>query len=313
MRTRAAGPGRGREQGQGQRRTVGHRSGTSAIEVRGLRHVYRRARRPAVEGMSFAVGTGEVFGFLGPSGAGKSTTQRILVRLIAGWQGEVTVLGRDLRTWDDTYYEQVGVSFELPNHYQKLTARENLRTFAALYRGSTEDPDELLDSLGLLSHADERVAGFSKGMQMRLNVARALLPRPALLFLDEPTAGLDPGNARLVRELIRAQQARGCTVFLTTHDMAVADEVCDRVAFVVDGAIARIGAPRDLRLAHADRGVVVEARGPDGVEAHRFPLAGLGDDAAFLALLRSGAVETIHTEEASLSDIFLAVTGRGLA
>jgi fluoroquinolone transport system ATP-binding protein len=290
-------------------------SGTHAISVHGLEHRYRRATEPAVRGMDFAIAPGEVFGFLGPSGAGKSTTQRILVRLLRGWRGEVTALGRDLRTWGDEYYERVGVCFELPNHHAKLTARENLRAFAGLYRSATADPDELLAAVGLAEQADERVGGFSKGMQMRLNLARSLLPRPDLLFLDEPTSGLDPVNARRVKNLVRAQQDRGCTVFLTTHDMAVADELCDRVAFVVDGTIAATGTPRELRLSGgADRSVAVELRRDGRLEEHRFPLAAsLATDRAFLDLLASGAVETIHSQESSLEDVFVAVTGRRLS
>jgi fluoroquinolone transport system ATP-binding protein len=291
----------------------GQQSAHSAVEVAGLRHTYRRGATPAVRDMTFRIAPGEIFGFLGPSGAGKSTTQRILVRLLRGWSGEVTVLGRPLESWSDDYFERVGVSFEQPNHYLKLTARENLRFFASLYRSPTEDPDALLATLGLAAAADLRVGGFSKGMQMRLNLARALLPRPELLFLDEPTSGLDPVNARLVLDLVRAQQERGCTVFLTTHDMAVADALCDRVAFVVDGTIAATGAPRELRLGLGERRVAVEVREPDGIRTHRFPLDELGHDPAFLGLLRDGTVETIHSEEASLADVFVAVTGRGLA
>jgi fluoroquinolone transport system ATP-binding protein len=285
----------------------------TAVAVRSLAHTYRGRTAPAVDGIDFTIEAGEIYGFLGPSGAGKSTTQRILVRLLRGWAGDVRVLGRDLRSWDGAYFERVGVSFELPNHHAKLTARENLRAFAGLYRGPTEDPDELLGAVGLAAHADERVAGFSKGMQMRLNLARSLLPRPDLLFLDEPTSGLDPVTARLVKDLVRTQRDRGCTVFLTTHDMATADELCDRVAFLVDGRIAAAGTPRELRLGGSSRTVAVEVRAPGGTARREFPLgAGLADDAAFLDLLRSGAVETMHTQEATLDDVFVQVTGRQL-
>ncbi len=286
---------------------------SAAVAVAGLEHTYRRGGRPAVHDMAFTIGAGEIFGFLGPSGAGKSTTQRILVRLLRGWQGDIRVLGRDLRAWGDDYFERVGVTFELPNHYLRLTARENLRFFAALYRTQTDDPDALLAAVGLGAAADERVADLSKGMQMRLNLGRALLPRPDLLFLDEPTSGLDPVNTRLVKDLVRAQQARGCTVFLTTHDMAAADDLCDRVAFVVDGTIAAIGSPRALRLSLGGRHVAVETREGARTVTHRFPLDGLSDEPSFLQLLRGDAVETIHTQEASLADVFVAVTGRGLA
>jgi fluoroquinolone transport system ATP-binding protein len=282
------------------------------IDVCDLRFTYPGARTPAVDGMRFAVQRGEVFGFLGPSGAGKSTTQRVLIGLLRGYEGQVRVFGRDRAAWGADLYERIGVSFELPAHYQKLTAMENLRLFASLYAGPVADPDKLLARLGLAAHANSRVASFSKGMQMRLNLARALLHEPDLLFLDEPTTGQDPANARTIRQLVREQRAQGRTVFLTTHDMAVADELCDRVAFVVDGRIARIGEPKGLRMEHGDRRVRVEHRAGPGLASTEFPLAGLADRGDFLDLLRGGEVETIHTTEPALEDVFLDVTGRSL-
>jgi fluoroquinolone transport system ATP-binding protein len=256
---------------------------------------------------------GEIFGFLGPSGAGKSTTQNVLIRSLAGYEGTITVLGRDLRTWDRHYYRRIGVAFEAPNHYLKLTAHENLRFFAGLHGGETEEPRALLERVGLAQDADKRVGEFSKGMRGRLTLARALLHRPELLFLDEPTAGLDPVTARRIRQVIREARNAGATIFLTTHDMATADELCDRVAFLVDGGIAALDAPRGLRLAHGRRVVRVEAM-RDGTRAVReFALDGLADDPDFHTLLRSGDVETIHTLETTLEDVFVRVTGRRLA
>jgi fluoroquinolone transport system ATP-binding protein len=234
--------------------------------------------------------------------------------LLSGYQGSVNVLGRDLRAWDRSYYRRIGVSFEAPNHYLKLTARENLRLFAGLHGGGNmEDPDTLLERVGLRPDADKLVGEFSKGMRGRLTLARALLHRPELLFLDEPTAGLDPVTARRVRQVIREARNGGATVFLTTHDMVTADELCDRVAFLVGGQIAALDSPRALRLAYGRKVVRVEAV-PDGSPVEReFPLAGLGDNPDFINLLRSGAVETIHTLETTLEDVFVQVTGRTLA
>jgi fluoroquinolone transport system ATP-binding protein len=282
------------------------------IEARDLTFTYAGSRARALKGLSFAIERGEVFGFLGPSGAGKSTTQKILTRLLTGYGGRVRVMGRDLERWGSDYYERIGVSFELPNHYQKLTALENLQFFRALYAGATADPMDLLARLGLADDAHTRVAHFSKGMQVRLTLARALLNCPDLLFLDEPTSGLDPVNAQAVRALISEQRAAGRTVVLTTHAMQLADEVCDRVAFVVDGEIALIDSPRALRLRHGQRVARVEYRQGAGTARCDFPLEGLGDNTAFLDLLRRAPIETIHTREASLEEIFIAVTGRGL-
>jgi fluoroquinolone transport system ATP-binding protein len=266
-----------------------------------------------VRDLTFAVEQGEIFGFLGPSGAGKSTAQNIFVRLLDGYEGSVTVLGRDLRSWDRSYYRKIGVAFESPNHYLKLTARENLRLFAGLHGGRTEDPDTLLQRVGLLEDGDKRAGEFSKGMRGRLTLARALLHRPALLFLDEPTAGLDPVTARLIRHVIRDARNGGATIFLTTHDMVTADELCDRVAFLVDGRIATLDAPRALRLAHGRRVVRIETLRDGSTTTHEFALDELADNPGFIALVRAGGIETIHTLETTLEDVFIQVTGRALA
>jgi fluoroquinolone transport system ATP-binding protein len=282
------------------------------IEVDNLEFTYPHGAAPAVQALSFAVAPGEILGFLGPSGAGKSTTQKILIGLLRGYRGQVRVFGRDLAAWGAGYYERIGVSFEFPNHYLKLTALENLAYFRSLYARPTAAPQELLDLVGLAGDGAMPVGQYSKGMKNRLSVARALLHNPDLLFLDEPTAGLDPVNAGRIKELIRAQKEAGRTVFLTTHDMAVADGLCDRVAFLVDGQIATIDTPRDLKLRYGKPAVRVEY-GHNGHLARReFDLHGLADDANFLALLRGGTVQTLHTLEATLDDVFIRVTGRSL-
>jgi len=263
--------------------------------------------------MDFTVGRGEIFGFLGPSGAGKSTTQKVLIGLLRGHGGEASVWGKDPTAWGPDYYERVGVSFELPNHYQKLTGLENLRFFASLYGGDTLDPMKLLDAVGLADDANTRVSKYSKGMQMRLTFARSLINDAELLFLDEPTSGMDPVNARNVRRMILDLKARGRTVFLTTHDMTTATELCDRVAFVVDGKIAAMDTPAELKIARSQRLVRVQYRGENGhLDTAEFPMDGLGDDPAFHAVLRNHYVETIHSREASLEDVFVEVTGRRL-
>ncbi|GAA3735270.1 ABC transporter ATP-binding protein [Salinactinospora qingdaonensis] len=278
------------------------------IYVADLKVWYRGAPHPAVDDMSFTVEPGEIFGFLGPSGAGKSTVQRVLTRLLGGYQGDVEVLGRPLRAWGAGYYEHIGVGFELPAHFTKLTARENLTAFAALYSGPTISPDELLHRVDLADAAHRRVTELSKGMQMRLNLARALVHQPQLLFLDEPTSGQDPVRAAALREVIHDQARQGRTVFLTTHDMATADDLCDRVAFVTQGRIAAVDTPRAFKLRHGHSGVVVEYRRAGELGRRAFPMAGLAGDPTFAQLLDEGTVETIHTREASLDEVFATVT-----
>jgi fluoroquinolone transport system ATP-binding protein len=283
-----------------------------AISVEGLRFRYPSAAQDTLRGLSFAVEDGEIFGFLGPSGAGKSTTQRVLLKLLQGFRGSVSVLGRDLSAWGPDLYESIGVSFELPNHYLKLTARENLQFFRALYQGKTEEPDTVLSAVGLSADADKRVGEYSKGMRMRLNLARALIHNPQLLFLDEPTSGLDPVHAMAVRDLILAERARGRTLFLTTHDMVLVDAVCDRVGFVVDGELKSVDSPRALKLKHGRREVVVELKSGGAIERRLFPLDGIGRNDAFAGSLRDGDVQTIHSQETTLDKVFATVTGANL-
>ncbi len=286
---------------------------STVIHMQGFGYVYEGAKKPAVDELSFSVAPGEIFGFLGPSGAGKSTTQNVLIGLLSGYQGKIAVLGRDLRGWDRSYYQRIGVAFEAPNHYLKLTARENLRLFAALYEAPTEDAEGLLDRVGLGQDADKRVAEFSKGMRGRLTLARALQHRPELLFLDEPTAGLDPSTARQIRHVIEGARANGATIFLTTHDMVTAQELCDRVAFLNEGRITALDSPQALRRSHGRRALRVEVLREGVREAREFDLERLGENQNFLAWINAGTVESMHTLETTLEDVFVQVTGRKLA
>jgi fluoroquinolone transport system ATP-binding protein len=276
-----------------------------AIRVEGLRVRYPAATRDAVAGIDFAVAAGEVFGLLGPNGAGKSTTQRVLTGQHRRYTGGVEVLGEPVAGWGRALYERIGVGFELPAYFPKLTARENLAAFAALYRRPADRPERALAAVGLADAADQRAATLSKGMKMRLNLARAILHRPDVLFLDEPTSGLDPANAAEVRAVIRAQADAGRTVFLTTHDMPAVEELCTRVAFMREGAIVAIDTPRNLRLAYGGRSVVVELAEAGQLLRAEFPAT---DDPGLLALLATGRVQTVHTREAALADVFIAVT-----
>jgi len=282
------------------------------IEVSELRFAYTGAARPALQGLDFSVEKRKIFGFLGPNGAGKSTTQKILIGLLSGFHGTASVLGRPLREWGSDYYEHIGVAFEYPNHYLKLTGLENLHYFRSLYQDHTNSPGDLLGRVGLEGDGDMPVSQYSKGMKTRLGIARALLNDPELLFLDEPTAGLDPAGGRKIKQIIREQKQAGKTVFLTTHDMVVADELCDHVALIVDGRIELIDVPRDLKLRYGEPRVRLEYRHEDRLETADFALDGLGDNVEFHGLLREREVQTIHTLEATLEDVFIKVTGQSL-
>jgi fluoroquinolone transport system ATP-binding protein len=279
------------------------------IAVHELRYAYKGQAQPAVNGVSFSVRRGEIFGLLGPSGAGKSTTQKILTRQQRGFTGTVSVLGKPLPTWDEAYFERIGVGFELPNHYLKFTARENLSFFASLYARPSRDPRDMMALVGLEDYADRKVETFSKGMRMRLNFVRAIQHDPELIFLDEPTAGLDPVNAGVVKGLIAGLAAAGKTVVLTTHNMNDVDQLCDRISFMVDGRFAALDTPEALKAAHGRRRVSVT---PGRGEVEEFDLDGLGENVRFLELLRNGRVERIHSQEASLDKVFTDVTGHRL-
>lgn len=283
------------------------------ITVENLRFTYPGGKQEAIRGIDFHIEKGEILGFLGPSGAGKSTTQKILIRLLQKYQGNVSVMGKELNAWGSDYYERIGVSFELPNHYLRLTGLENLNYFKSLYSKDTADPMALLERVGLADAANERVSAYSKGMKGRLTFARSLLNKPEILFLDEPASGLDPVNARLIKDIILEQREKGTTVFVTTHNMMVADELADRVAFIVDGEISLIDSPSELKKRFGKREVTVQYRnGTDAVQSAEFPMDGLGMNNEFISLLNQTQVETIHTQETTLENIFIEVTGQEL-
>jgi fluoroquinolone transport system ATP-binding protein len=290
------------------------------ISVAGLRYSYpgkeaAASREPTLKGLDFEVEAGEIFGFLGPSGSGKSTTQKLLTGLLSGYDGSIRVNGRELSAWDNSYYREIGVGFEFPNHFSRLTALENLDLFSALHDRDTLAPMALLEQLGLAEHAHKQVGSYSKGMKMRLNFARAILHRPNIVFLDEPTAGLDPINARTLKQIIRTLKDQGRTVFLTTHNMVDAEELCDRIAFIVDGRLSLIGCPRQLKAEYGQRSVIVEYHDDDSntPRTATFELDSLAGNPAFQQVLAGGRVSSIHSQEASIEDVFVQATGTRLA
>ena len=282
------------------------------IDVKNLSHYYGNDEILAVKNISFHVEAGETFGFLGPSGAGKSTTQNILTGLLDLQQGEVQVAGYDLRKKDPRRFNSIGVSFEQANVYGKLTALENLRYYASLFDVPTRDPMELLELVGLRDHAKERASTFSKGMKHRLTFARSMLNSPKLWFLDEPTTGLDPAIAAAIKELIRQEKAKGTTIFLTTHNMYIAEELCDRVAFIVDGELKLIDTPTNLKPKFGHRVAEAEYLEQGSPVQRKFRLTDPEEKQALSSLIRDKEILTMHTKEATLEEIFIEVTGKGL-
>ena len=222
----------------------------SVIRVETLRRDYKSLR--ALDGVSFTVQKGEVFGLLGPNGAGKTTTIRILTGQLRPSSGRAWVLGYDVVNQRQGLKPHIGVVFEHQNLYERLSARDNLNFTANLYGVSKSRVDQVLERVGLKDRASEDLKKFSNGMKQRLLIARALLHDPQVLFLDEPTRGLDPNLAREIRSFITDLARCGVTVFLTTHYMEEADQLCQRVAILDRGKIVALEAPARLKENYGD-------------------------------------------------------------
>jgi ABC-2 type transport system ATP-binding protein len=266
----------------------------------------------AVKGISFDIAAGEIFGFLGPNGAGKTTTIKMLTGQLQPKSGVVRILGRDAGRDDPQTQARIGVCFEEKNLYDAMSGEENLRFFAALYGVEGVDTGALLERVGLADRAGDRVGSYSKGMRQRLMVARSILHEPMVLFLDEPTDGLDPVSSVAIRGIIREEAERGAAVLLTTHDMWEADELSHRVAFINEGQIYAIDTPENLKLQHGRRSVKVRRRDEAGVNEESYALDDPAVGEQLRAAVESDGLMTIHTEESTLENIFVEMTGRTL-
>jgi fluoroquinolone transport system ATP-binding protein len=283
------------------------------IKVKNLYYSYNNDGQFAVQDASFEIPKGEVFGFLGPSGAGKSTTQGILTGLLPLQQGEVTVAGFDVKSIKRNMFNKIGMSFEQSNVYSKMTAKENLDFYKKLFDVETRDSEELIKLVGLDGKENVRAGEFSKGMKHRLTFARSMLNNPELWFLDEPTTGLDPAIAADIKDIIRQQNDKGVTIFLTTHNMYIADELCDRVAFIIDGEIKLIDSPKKLKLAYGEQLVEVEYQKNGEIATETFSTVLEEDKKRLQDVIAKHDIQSMHTKEATLEEIFIKVTGRGLA
>lgn len=280
------------------------------IKVKNLSYTYPKAAEAVLKNLNFEIDKGEIFGFLGPSGAGKSTTQKVLYKILNDFEGEIKVKNKALNDWGNEYFEKIGVGFELPNHYLKLTAKENLELFASFYpEENIQKFRELFEIVGLEDSIDQRVEEYSKGMKMRLNFIRSIMHDPDILFFDEPTAGLDPINAQKIKRHIVKLKEQGKTVFVTTHDMATADEICDRVSFIVEGEIRLTEKPSILKNKHGKHNVKVEL---NNLKTAEFPVEGLGNNLEFLDFIKQDQILRINTQEATLEEVFIKVTGTKL-
>jgi ABC-2 type transport system ATP-binding protein len=330
-----------------------------AVEVTGLTKVFEKGRRTiwqrirrerdrretfiAVKGIDLRVERGEIFGVLGPNGAGKTTTLRMLATLLEPTSGEVQILGRDVKTHPREIRANLGAMLSGERSlYWKLTARENLEYFAALYHVPPRELagriDAALVAVKLADRADDYVERYSTGMRQRLALARALLPDPPLVILDEPTVGLDPQSARDLRDRVRELKRQGRTVLLTTHYMEEADQLCDRIAIIDHGEIVALDTPAALKrriraeevvsleigmagedapmLARlAQSAVIARSERHNGTLAVTAHCASARDfvPAAFDAARSEGAtIQHVEVVPVSLEDVFISLTGRAL-
>jgi ABC-2 type transport system ATP-binding protein len=265
----------------------------------------------ALDGVSLTVAPGEIFGLLGPNGAGKSTMIRILTGRAKPTSGQAWVLGHDVPRELEAVRAQINLVAETPNVYQRATARENLELFCKLYGLPRRRADEVLEQVRLSDAAGRKVRTFSTGMRQRLLLARALLNRPRVLLLDEPTRGLDPQSARELRDAVTALAEGGATIFLTTHDMTEADELCRRVAFLVDGKIVALDTTRALKLSLRGGTPAADVVLDDGADL-RLALDEPGAAAQLHELIGAQRVRSIHSCEPTLAEVFIALTGRSL-
>lgn len=266
----------------------------------------------AVDRVSFDVAKGEILGFLGPNGAGKTTTVKLLIGLLKPQDGKIAILGKDITRHLGEIQSKIGVCFEEKNLYEDMSAEENLRFFTSLFGIVKIDIPQLLERVGLSVDRKDRVANYSKGMKQRLMVARSLVNQPEILFLDEPTEGLDPVSAEAIRRVILEEREKGVTIFLTTHDMMEADKLSDRVAFINEGEIAALDTPENLKHQYGKRVLKIRYHKEGRLLEEEFPLEDKTTPERVRETLKSYRVLDMHTEEATLEDIFIQITGRKL-
>jgi ABC-2 type transport system ATP-binding protein len=281
----------------------------AAVAVDDLAKHYGAVR--ALDGVSLSVAPGEIFGLLGPNGAGKSTMIRILTGRAKPTSGHARVLGHEVPRELEAIRGQINLVAETPNVYQRATAMENLELFCRLYGLPRRRAGEVLEQVRLSDVAGRKVKTFSTGMRQRLLLARALLNRPRVLFLDEPTRGLDPRSARELHDTVTGLAGEGATIFLTTHDMHEADALCRRVAFLADGRVVALDTPRELKLSLRGGTPAADVVLDDGADL-RLALDEPGDAARLHELIGARRVRSIHSREPTLAEVFIALTGRSL-
>ncbi|MBK3496109.1 ABC transporter ATP-binding protein [Viridibacillus sp. YIM B01967] len=277
------------------------------IEVSHLKKDFQN--ESAIRDVSFKIEKGEIFGFLGPSGSGKTTTIKILTAQLLASGGKVRIFNEDAKALKQpASRSRFGILTDNSGLYTRLSVEENLLLYSKLYNLPESSVKEALTFVNLYEERKKRISVLSKGMIQRVTLARAILHKPELLFLDEPTSALDPVNTKHIYEGLRKLNEMGTTIFLTTHDMAEAEILCDRIAFLDAGEIRAIGTPSQLKRQFGDDSLTVELT--DG----RKEVIGKGAEDAkqMFEWMQNNLVDRVMTNEPSLGDIFVQVTGRKL-
>lgn len=265
------------------------------------------AGREVLSGIDLDIGPGKIFGLLGPSGAGKTTLIKIITGQLGFDSGEVTVFGKEVSTLNGADKKQIGIMMDDHGVYDRLSCSDNLKIFADIYGVPYNGIDEALTHVGLKDSAKKPAMKLSKGMRARLQLARVLMISPKILFLDEPTSGLDPMTMKYIHKLILDQKNRGCTIFLTTHNMEEATVLCDEVALLNEGRIVERGAPGQIcRRYNHQKTIRLHLKSGEDIEiAHSS-----GSAHEIEKLLEQGKIETIHSSEPTLETVFIELTGR---
>ena len=263
----------------------------------------RFGNKTALNQIQFNVEKGEIFGFLGPSGAGKTTLINILTGQLKADEGTTQLLGKDTKDLTPEDLAHIGLVGDSSGYYEKLSLEKNLIVYAKIYGLPNSRVDEVLEQVGLLESKKTIAEKLSTGMRQRMFLARALLNRPGLLFLDEPTSGLDPMTSKKIHRLLEELKAAGTTIFLTTHDMVEATEMCDRISLLNQGDLVEIGTPRDIIQKYNQEKRVKVTFMDHSVQVMAFEELKDQD---------MTQVELIHSMEPTLEDIFIQLTGEKL-
>lgn len=279
----------------------------SIISMKNIRKDFKGNR--ALRDLTFDVKEGEIFGFLGPSGAGKTTTIKILTSQLIPTSGEAKVFGKEVYANKKDIFKNIGILSDNSGVYDRLSVWDNLMLYAKINRVPKKNIEEILEKVGMSDSAKKEVKKLSKGMKQRLMVVRAVLHKPKLLFLDEPTSSLDPGTTLEIHKLLRQLNEGGTTIFLTTHNMLEADKLCDRVAFLNNGEIVEIGNPEDLKLKYTTDDIKIILK----EDNKKVIIKNCAESALKIKnWMENGQLISIQSMEPTLEQIFLGLTGREL-